>query len=121
MKPTALLPLFGAALLVAAMLAPETAEASGPGLFGRFSHCECRGDYRPPQGVVRWGTRRIRTEWEHREHCLPCGRRYPYKVKVITYRDRYSDGSVRTWKCVVSRTETPLEPYGKSPVLPWRK
>lgn len=121
MNATTLLPL--SSLMFAALLCgtlfPEAAEATDHG-FGRFSHCECRGDYEPPRGVVKWATWRVRTDWEHREHCLPCGRRYPYKVKVITYRDRYSDGSVRTWKCVVSKTETPLEPHSKAPIAWWK-
>lgn len=75
---------------------PLTADA------GRFRHCECKGDYKPPRGVIKYYTMRIKTEWEHRKHCLPCGRHEHYKVKVITYRDRYSDGSSRTWKCVVA-------------------
>lgn len=112
--------LFLALLFVLCPGAPKAEAAHGDGGLGRFSHCECQGDYQPPKGVVKWYTRRVRTEWEHREHCLPCGKRYPYKVKVITYRERYSDGSVRTWKCVVSRTETPLEPYGKSPLAWWK-
>jgi len=107
------------ALLFALWPCAPKAEAALSSL-GRFNHCECRGEYESPKGVVKWYTRRVRTDWERREHCLPCGRRYPYKVKVITYRERYSDGTVRTWKCVVSKTETPLEPYGKSP-LAWRK
>ena len=80
---------------------------------GRFSHCEACGDYKPPKGVIKWYTCRVRKEWETRYHCLPCGRKEPYKVKVITYRDRYSDGSQRLWKCVVVGTETPLGPPTK--------
>ncbi|MEM9017789.1 MAG: hypothetical protein AAGC68_12310 [Verrucomicrobiota bacterium] len=74
----------------------------------RFKKCECVGDYKPPRGVVKWFTARVRTDWEVRQHCLPCGRRIPYKVKVITYRDRFSDGSQRTWKCVVADSEVTL-------------
>ncbi|MDF1849821.1 MAG: hypothetical protein P1U85_03230 [Verrucomicrobiales bacterium] len=69
---------------------------------GRFSHCECgRGDYKPPRGVIKYYTVRIKTECEERKICLPCGRYEKYTVKVITYRDRYSNGVQRTWKCVV--------------------
>lgn len=76
---------------------PDTAQAF------RFLRCECgRGDYKPPRGVVRYSTVRIRTEWEDRKVCLPCGRHEHYRVKVITYRDRYSNGVQRTWKCVVA-------------------
>lgn len=53
-------------------------------------------------------TARVKTEWGHRHHCLPCGRKIPYKVKVITYRDRYTDGTARTWKCVVASSEVSL-------------
>jgi hypothetical protein len=75
---------------------------------GRFSKCECIGDYQPPRGVVKWYTVKKKKEWEHRHHCLPCGRKIPYKVKVITYVDRYSDGTKRTWKCDVAGSEVTL-------------
>jgi hypothetical protein len=29
-------------------------------------------------------------------------------VKVITYRDRYTDGTARTWKCAVASSEVSL-------------
>ena len=92
--------LFLAAL--ALLFTPGVAEA------GRFSHCEAVGDYVPPRGAVKMSTMRIRTEWEERHHCLPCGRKLPYKVKVITYRERYTDGTCRTWKCVVAGSEVSL-------------
>jgi hypothetical protein len=82
--------------------------ATGPAQAGRFSHCECVGDYTPPRGAVKMFTARVKTEWEHRFQCLPCGRKLPYKVKVITYRDRYTDGTARTWKCVVASSEVSL-------------
>lgn len=75
---------------------------------GRFSKCECVGDYTPNRGVVKWYTVRKKKEWEHRVHCMPCGRKIPYKVQVITYVDRYSDGTKRTWKCVVAGSEVTL-------------
>ncbi|MCG8601210.1 MAG: hypothetical protein MI807_13795 [Verrucomicrobiales bacterium] len=79
------------------------------GLFTkRRDKCECVGDYKPPKGVTKYFTCKVKKEWETRQHCLPCGRKIPYKVQVITYRDRYSDGSQRTWKCVVAGTETRL-------------
>ena len=81
---------------------------AAPAQAGRFSHCECVGDYTPPRGVVKMFTARVKAEWEHRHHCLPCGRKIPYKVKVITYRDRYTDGTSRTWKCVVAGSEVSL-------------
>lgn len=83
--------------------------AATPVEAGRFSHCECVGDYTPPRGVLKLFTTRVRTEWEERHHCLPGGRKVPYKVKVITYRERYTNGSSRTWKCVVAGSETPLD------------
>jgi len=83
-------------------VAPGTAKA------GRFSHCECVDDYKPAKGVLKVWTLPIKTEWEHRHHCLPCGRKLPYKVKVITYRERYTDGTQRTWKCVVAGSEVSL-------------
>jgi hypothetical protein len=83
-------------------LSPIAAEA------GLYGHCENTGDYRPKKGVVKMYTVPVKVEWEHRHHCLPCGRKAPYRVKVITYRDRFTDGSNRTWKCVVWRSETSL-------------
>lgn len=80
---------------------------------GRFNHCECVGDYTPPRGVLKMFTTRVRTEWETRHHCLPGGRKIPYQVKVITYRERYTDGSSRTWKCVVAGSEVTLAYSGK--------
>tara|TARA_R110000850_G_scaffold169388_20_gene294685 strand:- start:556 stop:861 length:306 start_codon:yes stop_codon:yes gene_type:complete len=82
-----------------------SANASG---FSR--KCDCVGDYRPPKGVIKYWTCRVSTETEVRYHCLPCGRKSAYTVKVITYRDRFSDGSNRLWKCVVSEPDTY---YGK--------
>ena len=73
-----------------------------------FSHCEYVDDYKPAKGVLKMWTWPIRTEWEHRHHCMPCGRKVPYKVKVITYRERYTDGTQRTWKCVVAGSEVTL-------------
>jgi len=83
-------------------LLPLSAEA------GRFSHCEYVDDYKPAKGVLKLWTWPIKTEWETRHHCLPCGRKLPYKVKVITYRERYTDGTQRTWKCVVADSEISL-------------
>ncbi|MEM9280681.1 MAG: hypothetical protein AAGA96_02550 [Verrucomicrobiota bacterium] len=71
-----------------------------------FRNCECYGDYKPPRGAIKISSCRIRTEWETRYHCLPCGNRIPYEVKVITFRDRYSNGATRVWKCVVRGKET---------------
>lgn len=79
-----------------------------PAVAGRFDHCECVGDYEPPHGVVKWYTVKKKKEWEYRNHCLPCGRKIPYKVQVITYVDRYSDGTKRTWKCDVVGSEITL-------------
>lgn len=90
----------------ALVLFPASAEAANPFLKNK---CECVGDYKPNKNVVKYYTVRVNKEWEVRQHCLPCGRKVPYKVKVITYRDRFSDGTQRTWKCVVAGTETPLE------------
>ncbi|MBL9159865.1 MAG: hypothetical protein JNJ70_20455 [Verrucomicrobiales bacterium] len=89
-------------ILAAFAAAPAPAEA------GRFSHCEYVDDYKPAKGVLKLWTVPIKTEWEHRHHCLPCGRKLPYKVKVITYRERYTDGTQRTWKCVVAGSEISL-------------
>lgn len=104
MKPVRLLALF---LLLSSFLAQPSLQA------GRFSHCEAVDPYKPGPGVYKLWTWRVRTDWEQRHHCLPCGRKEPYKVKVITYRERYSNGVQRTWKCVVSRSETPLAPSEK--------
>lgn len=84
---------------------PDRAEA------GLFRHCEHVDDYRPARNVLKLYTWPIKTEWEVRHHCLPGGRTEPYKVKVVTYRERYTDGTRRTWKCVVAGTETPLGTY----------
>ncbi len=94
-------------LLLFALLAPSPLEA------GRFSRCEAVDPYKPGKGVYKLWTRRINTKWEQRQHCLPCGRKAPYKVKVITFRERYSNGVQRTWKCVVADSETPLGPPAK--------
>lgn len=102
MKPNPLL-LFLSALLVL-LLFPVSGQA------GRFDHCECVEDYKPAKNVLKLWTWPIRTEWEQRYHCLPCGRKVPYKVKVITYRERYTDGTQRTWKCVVAGSEVSLAP-----------
>ncbi len=75
---------------------------------GLFNHCECVDDYKPAKGVLKVWTWPIKTEWEQRQHCLPCGRKIPYQVKVITYRERYTDGTQRTWKCVVAGSEVTL-------------
>ncbi|HRQ88840.1 MAG TPA: hypothetical protein PLA50_08590 [Bacteroidia bacterium] len=99
--------------LAIALLASVVLLQSVPAEAGRFSHCECVDDYRPAKGVLKLWTARIRTEWEQRHHCLPCGRKVPYQVKVITYRDRYTDGTQRTWKCVVEGSETTLAVAGK--------
>jgi hypothetical protein len=96
--------------LVLIFLSSAALVEAAPATHGRFSHCECKGDYKPARNVVKWYTVRIRKEWEYRHHCLPCGRRIPYRVKVITYRDRYSDGTQRTWKCVVANSEVTLGP-----------
>lgn len=93
---------FLAATLIAAVsmqLSMTSAEA------GRFSKCECVPSYEAPRGVYRLSTRKIKKEWEHRHHCLPCGRKIPYQVQVITYRSRYSNGVTHIWKCVVKGTE----------------
>lgn len=100
-------------LFAAVALQVSATPASAFNCHCRFKHCETCGDYKPPKGVIKWYTVRIKKEWEHRVHCLPCGRKEPYKVKVITYRDRYSDGTQRTWKCVVAGSETPLGPATK--------
>ena len=93
---------FFATILIAAVsmqLSMTSAEA------GRFSKCECAGQYEAPRGVYRMWTRKINKEWETRQHCLPCGRFVPYQVQVITFRARYSNGVCHTWKCVVAGTE----------------
>ncbi len=92
-------------LLIAVFLMQGFASSATAGLFHK---CESRGDYKPPKGVIKYSTRKLGKEWETRYHCLPCGRKIPYKVKVITYRDRYSDGSSRIWKCVVAGSEVQL-------------
>lgn len=97
-RPTQILVL----LLAVLALSPVVAQAA------RFDHCECVDDYKPAKNVLKLWTWPIKTEWEQRHHCLPCGRKVPYKVKVITYRERYTDGTQRTWKCVVAGSEVSL-------------
>jgi hypothetical protein len=94
-------------LLVAAFGLQLVMAPASAGLL-RKNRCETVGDYKPPRGVLKWYTCRVKKEWEVRQHCLPCGTKIPYKVKVITYRDRFSDGSTRTWKCVVAGSEVNL-------------
>lgn len=79
-----------------------------PAEAGRKDKCEGVGHYEPPKGVYKFWSRKIKKEWETRYHCLPCGRKVPYKVQVITYRDRYSNGVSNTWKCVVRDSEVAL-------------
>ena len=100
-------------LLTISLSALALFAATAPAQAGRFSHCECVGDYTPPPGVLKMFTARVKTEWEHRYHCLPGGRKIPYQVKVITYRDRYTDGTSRTWKCVVAGSEVSEVILGK--------
>lgn len=88
--------LFLPLIALAFSAAVPTAEA------GLFHKCESRGDYKAPRGVIKISSFPIKSEWEERKICLPCGRYEHYKVKVITYRDRYSNGVQRTWKCVVA-------------------
>lgn len=72
----------------------------------RFDKCECVDeDYTPPKGAVKMWTWPIKREWVERYHCMPNGQKIAYKVKVITYRERYTDGTQRTWKCVVAHDE----------------
>lgn len=87
---------------LAFLIAPASVQA------GLCRHCEHVEDYQPNKGVLKLWTWPIKTEWEQRYHCLPCGRKIPYKVKVITYRERYTDGTQRTWKCVVAGSEVTL-------------
>jgi hypothetical protein len=75
---------------------------------GLKEKCECVGDYTPPRNTIKIFCWPVKTEWEQRYHCLPCGRKIPYKVKVVTYLDRYSDGTQRKWKCVVAGSEVTL-------------
>lgn len=96
------LPVTLAIVLIATAFFPIPASA------GRFDHCEGCDDYTPPRGAVKMWTWPIKREWEQRSHCLPGGRKIPYKVKVITYRERYTDGTQRTWKCVVAGSEITL-------------
>lgn len=96
------------AISVLVLVLAAIAACPGSAQAGRFNHCECVDDYQPAKGVLKLWTLPIKTEWEQRHHCLPCGRKLPYKVKVITYRERYTDGTQRTWKCVVAGSEVSL-------------
>lgn len=91
-----------AAIAFTWILCPSDSEAR------LFHRCEGVDDYERPKRTLKLWTWPIKTEWEHRHHCLPCGRKIPYKVKVITYRERYTDGTQRTWKCVVAGSEISL-------------
>jgi len=70
--------------------------------------CESTGTYEPPRGVYRVWSRKLNKRWETYHHCLPCGRKIPYRVRVVTYRDRYSNGVIHEWDCILRETEVTL-------------
>ncbi len=72
------------------------------------SKCQSVGQYTPPKGVYRLHRRKINKRWEKRYHCLPCGRKIPYEVFVVTYKERYSNGTIRIWDCVQNGSEVSL-------------
>jgi len=92
-----------------------------PAPFISKNKCECVGDYKPKKGVFRMYRVKLRKEWETRYYCNTYGGgknsyggktsvvdKQPYRVLVTTYRERYSDGTQRVWKCVHSGTEVVL-------------
>jgi len=96
-------PLF--AILIAAVSLQFTA-TSARAIFGCGRHkCERTGDFQRPKRTFLMSSRRINAEWENRYDCLPCGNKVPYRAKVATFRDRYSNGVQRTWKCVIDRED----------------
>ena len=97
-------PLF--AILIAAVSLQFTATSAQALIFGcGRNKCESTGDFEPPKSTFRISSRRISTEWETRYDCLTCGNKVAYRVRVATYRDRYSNGVQRTWKCVLEHED----------------
>ena len=91
-----------------------------PAPFIPKNKCECVGDYKPAKGVFRMYRVKLHKQWETRYYCSTHGGKNsyggknvnvdkrPYRVLVTTYRERYSDGTQRIWKCVHSGTEVIL-------------
>jgi len=71
----------------------------------RTQQCDSIGQYVPPKGVYRLCRRKINKRREVRYHCLDCGRKIPYEVIVVTYKERYSNGTIRIWDCLLTGSE----------------
>lgn len=79
------------------------------------SKCEAVDTYVPKKGTFRLYRVKLHKRWETRFYCSDAysGKdlvveKQPYKVLVTTYRERYSDGTQRIWKCVHPGTEVML-------------
>lgn len=79
------------------------------------SKCEAVDTYKPKKGTFRLYRVKLHKRWETRFYCSdaysgknPVVEKQPYKVLVTTYRERYSDGTQRIWKCVHPGTEVML-------------
>ena len=79
------------------------------------SKCEAEDTYVPKKGTFRMYRVKLHKRWETRYYCSNSysGKslvvdKQPYKVLVTTYRERYSDGTQRIWKCVHPGTEVML-------------
>gem|GEM_PF-2944894 len=66
-----------------------------------FCHCRAASDYKPPRGVYKVCSRRIRRYQVLRHVKLPGGGTTSYTEMVVIYRNHYSDGSTHTWTCVL--------------------
>ena len=77
--------------LIAAAAPFGLAQTSDPGQYCRptYSHCAPK--------VYKTSTCEINRRYECRYAYNHCGKRYSYRVAVITYKDHYSNGTWRTW------------------------
>lgn len=102
-------------LFLAVVWVAQTNAAPLPAHPFHHKKCESVVDYKPPKGVFRLYRLRVGSEWEQRSYPQKGGPDIHYRVKVVTYRERFSDGSRRTWKCVVSGTEEEVALYPRRP------
>lgn len=79
---------------------PITSEANP------FPRCPPPSEFDKPKHVYKLWTQKVgKKRWETRFDCLPCGRKIPYRVKLVKYRTRYSNGSIHEWDCVIERED----------------
>lgn len=96
-------------------LFPELPNLPVPAPIIAKSKCEAVDTYKPKKGTFRLYRVKLHKRWETRFYCSdaysgknPVVEKQPYKVLVTTYRERYSDGTQRIWKCVHPGTEVML-------------